>query len=327
MTNERINYYIVKQSKGTLWAFFYDFKDGICYITYTYDAWSNKQIIYKDGTKNFSVYLDNRDQIHLFCQDNTGNIILYQYINNEWKSEILLYSKSGFLDSLHFDAIIQGEDLYLFYNLKDPNSNRHALVQQIAIKGKHWNNPSLIDYIEPLNNQPFSVYRDLNNNILLFYQKQQDGCQLGYKKYSQNMTTWSSFYPFDKNSFPYVDSSVLLNNQSIQSLYIRKEKHYSTLFYRLKDEFKWGEAQKLFEKGNISSCSLFTIDDHLWIAWMSEGRLYSCYSTDMGHTFSNPSVHLSEKSSLPIKAHYQSNFFKNKVVYLLMKYIYVLMIK
>ncbi|WP_341877976.1 hypothetical protein [Defluviitalea saccharophila] len=312
MTKERENYYIIKQSKGTLWAFFYDHKDGICCTTYTYDAWSNRQIIFKDGTKNFSVYLDNSDQIHIFCQDTSGNILLYRYTSNEWKSEILLYSKTGFLDSLHFDAIIQGEDLFLFYNLKDPNNNRHALVQQVAVKGTHWNTPSLIDYIEPLGHQPFSVYRDSNNHILLFYQKVQDGCQLGYKKYSQNMNTWSNFYPFDENRLSFGDESILLNNQNIQCLYIKKEKHYSTLFYRFKNESKWETPQKLFEKAEISSCSLFMIDDHLWAAWISDGKLYSCYSTDWGQTFSNPSVHFSDRPTQPVKASYQSNFLQEQ---------------
>lgn len=308
MTKERTNYYIIKQSKGTLWAFFHDNNDGICCMTYTYDAWSDKQIICENGTRNFSVYLDHRDQIHIFCQDPSGNILLYQYVSDEWKSEVLLYSKSGLLDSLHFDAIFNGEDLYLFYNLKDPNNNRYALVQQIAVKGTHWNTPSLIDYIDPLDQRPFSVYKDSNNNILLFYQKQQEGYQLGYKKYSQSMNTWSNFYPFDENKLSFGDASILINNQNIQCLYIKKEKHYSTLFYKFKTDSKWEVPQKLFEKAEISSCSLFMIDDHLWAAWISDGKLYSCYSTDWGHTFSNPSIHFSDRPALPTKAYYQSNF-------------------
>ena len=54
-------------------------------------------------------------------------------------SSIAIYSKNGFIDSLSFDAIIEGDNFYLFYNLKDPNSDRHALVEQKAIgSGKHW---------------------------------------------------------------------------------------------------------------------------------------------------------------------------------------------
>ncbi|WP_058486130.1 hypothetical protein [Defluviitalea phaphyphila] len=312
MTKERSNYYIIKQSKGTLWAFFYDFVDGICCMTYTYDSWSKKQIIYKNGAKNFSVYLDTNDKIYVFCQDTSGNIVLCQYSSSKWTSQILLYSKSGFLDSLHFDAIINGEDLFLFYNLKDPHTNRHALVQQIAIKGTKWNTPSLIDYIEPLENHPFSVYKTSNNNILLFYQKYQDTFQLGYKKYLETTKTWSEFSSFDHNKTKFVDKSILIINKNFQTLYIKKEKYYSTLFYRLKTASKWEEPIKLFEKSNITSCSLFTIDNHLWATWVCDGTLYSCYSTDSGNTFSPPTAYINERTLIPIKAHYQNNVLEEK---------------
>ncbi|NLK21094.1 MAG: hypothetical protein GX308_03175 [Epulopiscium sp.] len=313
MIKERVNYYVVKQNKGILWAFFHDFIDGICCMTYTYDSWSKKQIIFKEGTKNFSVYLDNKDMIYLFCQDTSGNILLYQHSPDKWVSQILLYSKTGFLDSLHFDAIIQGDNLSLFYNLKDPNNpSRHALVQQVSIKNAQWNAPSLIDYIKPLENRPFSVYKDSVDNIFLFYQKGQNNCQLGYKKQPIETGSWSEFYSFAISSISYTDNSILLNNNTIHSLYIKQEKHYSTLFYRPQHGLEWKEPQRLFEKPNISSCSLFMMDNHLWAAWVWDGKLYSSYSTDFGNSFSSPSIHLSDSQEIPIKTHYQSNFHNEK---------------
>lgn len=312
MTKEQINYYIVKQSNGTLWAFYYDEDDGICCMTHTHDAWSKKQIVYSNGTKNFSVYLDHQDNIYLFCQDVSGNIILYQYSSKGWESQVLLYSKNGFIDSLYFDTVIQGEDIYLFYNLKDPNSNRHALVQQIAISGKQWNNPSLVDYIYPINKNPFSVYQNTKNDIYLYYQKKKEDYLLGYKKYSHSIKAWRDFYCFDSGHFSYIDESTLINNNDIFNLYIKKEKYYSILFFKAKNEEIWKEPKKIFEKNDISSCSLFMIDDHLWITWICNDKLYSCYSTDMGDTFSEASIHLIDSPTAPTKANYQSNYLQEQ---------------
>lgn len=308
MTKERVNYHIIKQSKGNIWAFFYDHAEGICYMTYNNDNWSKKELIYSNGTKNFSVYLDKQDNIYLYCQDTSGNILLYQYESNKWKSQVLLYSKNGFIDSLSFDAIIEGDNFYLFYNLKDPNSDRHALVEQKAIGGKHWETPALIDYIYPLDKKPFSVYKDNNGDIFLCYQKYSESYNLGYKRYSNSTNKWSDFYPFDKSNFSYTDESILINNNEIFNLYIKKEAHYSSLYFKAKSTNQWEETKKLFEKTDISSCSLFMIDDHIWAAWICQDKLFSCYSTDGGNSFSEASIHLIEEPKLVIKAHYQTNF-------------------
>ncbi|HQD51151.1 MAG TPA: hypothetical protein PLL17_08505, partial [Defluviitaleaceae bacterium] len=37
-------------------------------------------------------------------------------------------------------------------------------------------------------------------------------------------------------------------------------------------------------------------------------KLYSCYSTDRGNSFSEAAIHLIEEPALILKAHYQSNF-------------------
>ena len=50
------------------------------------------------------------------------------------------------------------------------------------------------------------------------------------------------------------------------------------------------------------------IDDHIWAAWICQDKLFSCYSTDGGNSFSEASIHLIEEPKLVIKAHYQTNF-------------------
>lgn len=308
MTKERINYHIIKQSTGNLWAFFYDDSEGICYMTCDNDHWSKKQRLYSSGSKNFSVYLDKQDNIYLYCQDSSGNIILYQNTAGKWESQVLLYSKNGFIDSLSFDAIIENDNFYLFYNLKDPNSNRHALVEQKATSGKQWKTPALIDYIYPLDKKPFTIYKDNQDNIFISYQKYSEYYQLGYKKYSASSKNWSDFLSFDKSHFSFTDESILASQDELFNLYIKKEAHYSTLYFRSKTDNQWKEAKKLFEKADISSCSLFMIDDHLWAAWICQDKLYSCYSTDRGNSFSEAAIHLIEEPALILKAHYQSNF-------------------
>lgn len=306
------NSYIIKRKNGVYWKISYEKLSGICYQILEQNKWDEKNIIYKNGTENFSVVLLGNDNVYIFCQDIAGSIILCIYNGSEWKQYVLLSRKNSSMDSVYFYAVIYKNDFHLFYNICEKSTNRDILIHQVAYKGEQWSKPQFIDNIKPFDNMPFIVRTDGNDNMYVLYQTSKNATlNLGYKKFSDKGNIWSEFCTLDKSQLGYIDHSFMTINNNVHLLFIKKEKYYTQLMYCCKKN-EWKAPVLISEEEQISSCSLFILDKHLWIIWVCGDKIYSSFSADSGESFSKPILH--EELTKPIfsKVSYQCNEEKEK---------------
>lgn len=311
MKIDKNNSYIVKRKNGVCWQIFYEKSLGISYQVLKQNKWSEKNTIYKNGTENFSVVLLNNDNIYIFCQDISGSIILLIYDGAEWKQHVLLNRKNSNMDSVYFYATIFKNDFHLFYNICEKSANRDILVHQVAYKGEKWSSPKLIDNIKPLEDVPFIIRTDGKDNMYILYQTNKSGFNLGYKRFSSEGYIWSEFHTIDKSDLGYLDYSFMIANNMVHLLYTKKEKYYNQLIYCTKKN-DWKVPVLISEDDKMSSCSLFVLDEHVWVTWIAGDKLYSSYSVDFGESFSKPVMHEELESTMLNKVIYQSNVEKEK---------------
>lgn len=311
MKNNTCTQYIIKQSTGSVLRFSYDKLNGIIYETLELEKWSDKKTVYKNSTPNFYVLLKDNDEIYILCEDNSGNIVLCTYNDNQWNNDIILYRKENSTYNFYFKAILHNNDIHLIYNILSKSSKAEALVHQIYYQCKTWSSPNLIDVITPLPSNPFLVLNDQSENILVIYQNYKQHYQINLKKFSIAENTWGNSFLISKNTFQYIDLSSICALNTLHCIYIKKDKFYSKVIYQNKGSSEKKEIQ-LFEGNNIKSCSLFMIDEHLWVLWFCDNKIYSCFSTDNGKFFSSPVIYNQTLDKLA-KINYQTTFPEEKL--------------
>lgn len=305
--------YVIKLESGELYRFYYETKVGVVYQIFNGGEWSENIVAYKTEKEYFYVYLSPDNKIHLFCQDALNSIVLCIYQQDKWSEQVIFSSRASSLnnvDIVYFYVLFYVNDLHLFYVLQDRKSKNKVLVHQISLDKNHWMTPKIVDSIEGSKGKAFDVQVDNKDNILLFYKNRREKHVFGYRRYSKSNGIWSDYFIIENSSLPFDDYSILQYNGDIHALYIKKDNFYSRLFYRCKSS-SWKKSITLFENSGIKYCSMFLLDNHLWIIWICENKLYSCYSTNNGEHFSIPSVHKEVNMDHLIKSSFKSNFSKD----------------
>lgn len=304
MVADSQNNYIVKQSSGIIWNFFYSSKNGILYRTYNNNVWSLNKSAAKDGTENFSVILTNEDKVILLYQDIYGNIIMSNYIKDSWFPEIFMKRKKETYFSIFFDAVILNDDIHIVYCIPDENSGKYALIHQTSIIGEKLHQPIAIDILNSAYNIPFYLYTN-SSNTLLFYQNFKNTWELGYRKYLKEHTAWSNFTVIDRSRYPFKDISFVSHDNLNYLSYIKKDDKEYLSFYSF-NEHSIRLPMYLCKDDKIKSCCIFTSDEQIWINFTINNECSSIFSCDNGENWAQFSSSKSFKT-LPVKAKFLYN--------------------
>ena len=88
--------------------------------------------------------------------------------------------------------------------------------------------------------------------------------------------------------------SFCIRNNKVHSLIVIDEDKRKSIIYKNNIIDKDEQLQReiiLFQDKDISSCLILELDNSIWALWISEKKLYGCYSLDLGENFSNPSIY------------------------------------
>lgn len=300
------NFYVIKQSDYTTWNFTYDKNRGILYRILKEDNESNYKALEKETSGNFSVLLLPNDDIYFLYEDLKGNIKLRILNKDKWSADIVILKKTTEIYEISFKAILNKNEIYLFYNVLNKETKIRTLFHQVVDQNFNLASPRIIDKSYDKYDYTFIIVADDNNNLLIMYQKSQKNYKLGYKILNPEFDSWSDFYIIEESSDPFIDYSFLSINDDIHSLYIKKEKNKNFLIYSQSETIKEGH-KILFEGMDIKSCSFFAIEGHLYCSWINNNEIYNCLTKDIGKTFSAPSAIQLLASLNVIKSIYMSN--------------------
>lgn len=300
------NCFILQTTDNHLWYFFYSNYNSICYSLYSNKHWSNPVTVTKDVNYNFSVNLTDEDNIYVFCQDKLGNVVLCLYENEKWTSKIILENKADEIHDINFQMLFSSQSLNLMYSMPISGEKNAQLIYHSKDKNK-WASPQILDTIIPFTYTPFTLQKISDTHSIAFYEKRGNDCALGYREFSSTLKKWGNFNPFHSTSYTYIDQSFLTTEDTIHVLYIVKTSFSYQLIYKYKNGSEWSSQLVIYECNKIDICSLFILDNQLWIIWYINSQLYTCISQNLGKTFSKPSRYQGHYISAPMKASFISN--------------------
>ncbi|MBQ7076299.1 MAG: hypothetical protein IJM94_05815 [Clostridia bacterium] len=256
--------HFVKPSYGKMWHFCHN-SQGICYSSIVGKQASSYEVLLSDGQPDFDVIIDNKDCIHLVCQNGNGDIIYMKRVKDKWESQTLMQSKSKENYPKNFTIVLVGNQVNILYSLQYKSSK--IIAHQIIESDK---TPEVLDYIDG----EFSVTKDKSGNIFVLYQSNTYG-NFGYMAYIWNKKEWSDFVavPVEGkviNPHIFVDKS---NKLHITGVLNGKIIYYSDTV----QNFGEGANPVLMEK------------DNLYLLWENsgEGKIHAACSADNGKNFSN----------------------------------------
>lgn len=303
----QLNSFILQTVNNHLWYFFYSPDRSICYSLYNNKHWSNPITVMRDVNSNFSVSLTCKEEIYVFCQDLSGNIVLCLFKDENWSSKVILESKSSEIYDINFQILFDNQSLNLIYNMPIVGEKNVQLIYQLKDNKDKWNSPQILDTIIPFKFSPFIFQKISDNHSITFYEKKGKDCSLGYREFSSVLKKWGNFNPFHSTSYVYVDQSFLTTEDTIHALYIVKTSFSYQLIYKYKRGSDWSSPIIIYECNKIEMCSLFILDSQLWVIWYINSQLYTCISQNLGKTFSKPSRYQGHYLAYPTKASFITN--------------------
>lgn len=290
MRGKLYNEFLLRTKDKKLLRFLYKDDIGIYFETIINNKIIKKKIIYKYSLKYFYVTEDYNGDINLIYQDITGNIILCILRDDNLIYRNLFYIKHSLITPINIKGFFSNKDFKLIYNL-DSNSN------------KIYFRNSCNTYSKIIYNEKNDI--DINYNILngedyislIIYSISFDMFKLILKTYNLENESWSNKVIFITNH-PYTDISFFMTNNKVHSFIITDEDKKKALIYKYIDLYKNEYIQRelmIYKDEDISSCLIMELDKVIWALWISNNKLYGCYSMDHGESFSKPLSYLDIK--------------------------------
>lgn len=314
MVDEKYDCYFIKQKDGTLFKFCYDSEQGICYQILMKQNWSDKKSIYKESLKYFYVLGECNGKIHVFCQDICGDIILCTLEGTKWGYKILLHMKSDAIMPVYIRAFFHSENIHLLYNIVDQHTYSEVLVYQAFKNGIEWSLPQIITKLDYYYKVPYCIYQDSKANLILLNTVLTGVYKLTSRNFYIIEGIWGKEEVIHTSLLPYIDFTFCVGENRNHYLFITQDNQVNTVIYQYKEI----ELQKniiLFQNEKIDSCLLTSFDNILWALWICNDKLYGCFSTNCGQTFSSPMVYKHFDNGLPIKLFYQEYLEDNQNKY------------
>ncbi len=299
--------YIVKESSGREWYFFFREKSGICYANLINKRLPSFDILFSEGMGDFDVIVDINDSLHLICQDKRGNIVYLVSRNDKWLKYVILESKSQNHYPKHFKILLVNDSINLFYVI-DHNEDK-LFVHQILSSS---NQPPEVVGVISESAFPFYVTHDGDGDIYAYYMNTAAENRIGYCKYLSSKKVWLEFSALEELAYspqpPYVMFS---SDNVIHAVYIKKaDKGFNIIYNSNLD--KYLDINSHINSDNVKSASeviiasildldfppvIILTSNRLWLVWSNNHNVFSCFSEDNGISWNNPSQFMSGRNS------------------------------
>lgn len=311
MDIELCNDILIKTKDRRLLRFSYDDKYGIYYEEINKKE-TKKNIVYKESFRYFYVTEDTNRNVNVICQDIRGDIIICIFMDGSWKYKTLFYIKYNFITPINVKGFFLERNLKIIYYLDSDSKNLYLNDSS--------NNYSTVIYSE--NNGldiRFNIVQE-NNKVFVILNSTSYGIyKLILKEFSINDKDFvrDKIIYISKNQ--YIDYSYSISKNEIHFLMIVNEDKKNSIIYKkinVADGEKFYEDSILFENEKIASCLIIELNEFLCALWISENKLYGCYSLSSGEDFSKPFIYM-DLGEIFIKKIELIEENKNKEIYVM----------
>lgn len=305
------NSYIINQSNGIRWKFFFKKGAGIIYQFLKENTWSEYYSLSKEALKNFSVFLRPNDSINVLYQDFNGTIMLNKFDGQQWSKQRILTNKEYEKFNIYFNTANIGKKIYIFFSIFDKEKKTASFFYQIFDEESNLSEPKIIDIVKHDYELPFALYSENDKQLSIIYQKFSGNHKLGYKLLDKASQKLSDFKLIDTSIYPFKDYFAVMFDENLHALYVKTEDNIDVLNY-VNDSTLKLTNNKLFKNSNIGSCLISIIYNQIFCFWINNNKIYSSFSIDNGNTFSTPPYEQLISSQDVFKSIYLTNLSEDK---------------
>ncbi len=281
---------IVKLTNNDSWYFYHDESNGICFSRLnSHGELQESGILSGDSPDDFDVICDDKNNIHLCCQNKTGDIVYFRYKSNVWDRTVLLKSKSNTTNKKQFHMYSINGWINIMYILEYRGKN--MLTHHIPERNN--GEPEVVDYI----GRSYTSTVDKSGNIYVYYDSEINSA-FGYKTYQWSQKRWSEF-----TSTPNYDNcdTLLAMFDNDNSASVISERNKEIHFIRNNNDTIISTGEKPIMLSVNNSCIA---------QWIYHGRLHSAISVNGGN-FNKSGEYPVNKRTIPEL--YRISYFNNEI--------------
>lgn len=262
----------------------------------------NKNLLHSNTISNSSdldftnsyFNLSSDDNIYGIYKKNSLNLIEIKNKGSEIiKKEILTYNYKKFDIIFPYIKILNNDIHILYYVYNNNSSNTCALFHHYK-KGKIWSE-NKIDFINHIVLDNFKVLW-INNNPIVFYFKLVNGYEEVFSsRFNKSTLSWSNPIQITNSGRNKLYLSILKDNMNFYHLTFCEnvDNGYAVKYingYLNEYNLDINISSYISKPSTCRFPNLIKHKSNLYLIWVDHERLYSCNSSDLGKTWTNPII-------------------------------------
>lgn len=232
----------------------------------------SKVITYADSVINFSVSLDESNNIFILYSDFDGNLILKLFNNPSYKKIIKNFkAKQNYIEN--FYLIISKSEIHIFYIMFSDINNKYSMMHD-RIYSDIINSEILVDEVIPYNNDIYFI-KSYKEYIYFFYKEAKSTVRI-LKRYNVLTNSWDNY--MEKVNEPDILSCSfhILINGLASVCFIKQTDNAKKITFMLKDlnvsDSNWSESYEISgEADKLTEISISDDKNSLSIVWKELG--------------------------------------------------------
>lgn len=246
---------------------------------------NSRELITKDILKEYSVDIDNKNNLYIVYQNQKGYLVMDTIKNKTIESKVL--TEKGLSEVYNLKMIIKNKIVHIFYMIKLQEKNNRYGIFHMYLREKQWQSNKIIEIEETKIINPFTVLESIDRISILFYRENKI---IEIKNLNLETFMWSDEKSLveSKNNKLFIDSLEILDTihlvycEFIQEKLVIKHNRINRI-----DNVLHKEESIISNEGNASYPTILFYDNKIWIVWVELNKIMSRYSNDMGKTWSN----------------------------------------
>lgn len=278
MQNPHVKY--LKTKNGYFYLFYYEQGSIFC-RSFSPDGWALPQKIAERTAPVFSL-CQYEDVAYLLYSSGEGQLHLASSRDfSKWEHRPMM-SNTQTTGNTKFFLMPAKDSLHLIYHLPTESTNVDSLVYTVFRKGQ-WEKPYQIDRFMPMQKTPFLARRLSREHIILYYRTGRN--VLSAREMLLTPYTMGSVTPLIQTPSPFVDISIVNDNEKIHMLYIVRGMFRTQVVYQYKHTSAISTPRILWEDANCDNCLAYLEEGKVILMWTVNGQPMRCVSENGGASF------------------------------------------
>ncbi len=276
------------------WHFFVKPFYGLCFRKKEGARFLPFEVLLPDILEDFYV-LSAENELHLVCQDKTGNILYLLYQDGVWQKSVLLESKTGASYPKHFSLLTTSGYVNLFYVIL--YKEKYMLIHQVLNMPDK--TPAVIDRIV-FGSPPYLVSKTVGTDLAIIYEN--EAGRFGSCTYRWSKKEFSRHLPLYPEMNPKIAGLLAEENGKIRyAAFISAGNFKNLVYFEQKEDGSYTLPVTVYLDCPQDAEPVFCRDqDKLYLLWKEHGSVMSSHSSDDGVKWSRPLRYVKNAALPPV---------------------------